>query len=65
MNQFWGGNNVCAISSSDAATLDSGNEATVAMFIGAIAVTSNDVVFPRETSTRNGGMTFLSTEETD
>ena len=65
MKRFHGGNDVCAISSSDATPLGDGGEATVAGVIGAIISTADGVVAPCETVARNGGMPLLSNEETD
>ena len=46
---FWGSNNIFSVSSLYSSTLDSGGEATVYGFIGAISNTSYGVITPCET----------------
>ena len=65
MKQFWDVNYVCAIYSSDAATLYNAGETKASGGVGDISTSSGGVVDPRETSARNGGVLLLSAEDTD
>ena len=60
MKQFQGGNNVCSVSSSNAATLGDGCKTTFSGVVSAITTTFDFVVAPCETGTSNGGFLSLS-----
>ena len=59
IKRFWGGYDVCAISSSRSATLGGGGEEIVSGVVCATTATSDGFVAPRETSASNGGMLLL------
>ena len=49
MKRFGVSDNVCAISSLNSAALDGGDKAIVSGVIGVIAITSDNILSPRET----------------